>query len=172
MVKRSEGNPGVPDRKKADGSAAGSGALTPEQRFEYIATAAYFKAAARNFTPGQEMDDWLKAEAEFDTREHARGSYQIADTVIGCIGEVFDTQAQAREALFRIVDEGTENEVNWLMELVQVVANGGSVNMDDDRYVRRILAAPENDLRKVAVECARERIYASHDILCSGPEPR
>ena len=74
--------------------------------------------------------------------------------------------------MFRIVDEGTENEVNWLMELVQVVANGGSVNMDDDRYVRRILAAPENDLRKVAVECARERIYASHDILCSGPEPR
>ena len=27
-----------------------------------IATAAYFLAAARNFTPGHELDDWLEAE--------------------------------------------------------------------------------------------------------------
>lgn len=27
-----------------------------------IATAAYFRAAARNFTPGHELDDWLEAE--------------------------------------------------------------------------------------------------------------
>jgi hypothetical protein len=27
-----------------------------------IATAAYFRAAARNFTPGHELEDWLEAE--------------------------------------------------------------------------------------------------------------
>ncbi len=32
--------------------------------FEHIATAAYYKAQARGFAPGQELDDWLKAEAE------------------------------------------------------------------------------------------------------------
>lgn len=29
---------------------------------EMIATAAYYLAAARNFTPGNELDDWLQAE--------------------------------------------------------------------------------------------------------------
>lgn len=38
-------------------------------RSECIATAAYFKAKAREFLPGLELEDWLKAEAEFDARE-------------------------------------------------------------------------------------------------------
>jgi hypothetical protein len=29
---------------------------------DMIATAAYYLAAARNFTPGHELDDWLEAE--------------------------------------------------------------------------------------------------------------
>jgi hypothetical protein len=36
---------------------------------ERIATAAYYKAEARGFTPGQEMDDWLAAEAELGKPE-------------------------------------------------------------------------------------------------------
>jgi Protein of unknown function (DUF2934) len=39
-----------------------------EARLEHIATAAYYKAMARGFMPGQDMDDWLEAEAEFDER--------------------------------------------------------------------------------------------------------
>ena len=35
-------------------------------RLECIATAAYYKAAGRGFTPGGEMDDWLAAEMEFE----------------------------------------------------------------------------------------------------------
>jgi hypothetical protein len=31
---------------------------------EQIAIAAYFKAEARNFEPGHELEDWLAAEAE------------------------------------------------------------------------------------------------------------
>ncbi|TRZ67534.1 MAG: DUF2934 domain-containing protein [Rhodocyclaceae bacterium] len=36
-----------------------------EDRSDHIATAAYYKAAARSFSPGRELDDWLEAEAEF-----------------------------------------------------------------------------------------------------------
>ena len=36
------------------------------RREEFIATAAYFKAAQRGFEPGNEIEDWLAAEREFD----------------------------------------------------------------------------------------------------------
>ncbi|MBZ0132784.1 MAG: DUF2934 domain-containing protein [Rhodocyclaceae bacterium] len=35
-----------------------------QDRIERIATAAYYKAEARGFMAGREMDDWLAAEAE------------------------------------------------------------------------------------------------------------
>lgn len=35
-----------------------------EGRADHIAEAAYFKAQARGFEPGHEMDDWFAAEAE------------------------------------------------------------------------------------------------------------
>jgi len=35
-----------------------------EDPLDHIATAAYYKAEARGFIPGQELDDWLEAEAE------------------------------------------------------------------------------------------------------------
>lgn len=40
---------------------------TPE-RFEHICTAAFYKASERQFTPGHELEDWLAAEAEYDSR--------------------------------------------------------------------------------------------------------
>lgn len=39
-----------------------------EERLEYIAKAAYYKAASRGFMPGEELDDWLEAEAEYEER--------------------------------------------------------------------------------------------------------
>jgi hypothetical protein len=38
--------------------------ITAQERHEWIATAAYFKAQRRGFTPGQEASDWSGAEAE------------------------------------------------------------------------------------------------------------
>lgn len=35
-------------------------------RFERIAIAAYYRAQARGFAPGQDMEDWLTAEAELE----------------------------------------------------------------------------------------------------------
>jgi len=37
-----------------------------EERLDYIAKAAYYKAAERGFVPGEELNDWLEAEAEFE----------------------------------------------------------------------------------------------------------
>lgn len=44
--------------KKTNGDGA--------DRIECIAIAAYYRAEARGFAPGQAMDDWLMAEAEVD----------------------------------------------------------------------------------------------------------
>jgi hypothetical protein len=37
---------------------------SPEELWKQIAEAAYYKAKARNFTPGGEVQDWIEAEAE------------------------------------------------------------------------------------------------------------
>ncbi|HEY5806633.1 MAG TPA: DUF2934 domain-containing protein [Povalibacter sp.] len=43
------------------------GSLHPlPSREERIAIAAYWRAAQRQFAPGHELDDWLKAEQEID----------------------------------------------------------------------------------------------------------
>lgn len=43
-------------------------AVTPEQRYQMISTAAYFLAERRGFAHGYEMQDWIAAEAEVDAR--------------------------------------------------------------------------------------------------------
>lgn len=37
-------------------------------RQEHIATAAYYRAQARNFAHGHDLNDWLAAEAEYEAR--------------------------------------------------------------------------------------------------------
>lgn len=37
-----------------------------QKRHRLIAEAAYYRALARGFTPGGEMEDWVRAEAEID----------------------------------------------------------------------------------------------------------
>lgn len=45
----------------------------PERRHELISEAAYFRAEARGFLPGGDLDDWLDAEAEVDERLAGHG---------------------------------------------------------------------------------------------------
>ncbi len=40
-----------------------------QERLDWIATAAYYKAEARGFVPGLEMEDWLEAEADYEEKE-------------------------------------------------------------------------------------------------------
>lgn len=51
-------------RKKTSVAQSGSYAESREDRSSRIAVAAYYKAQARGFQPGHELDDWLAAEAE------------------------------------------------------------------------------------------------------------
>ena len=41
-------------------------AVGPKERYHEVAEAAYFRAEHRGFLPGNELQDWLDAEAEFD----------------------------------------------------------------------------------------------------------
>ncbi len=56
---------------KSDMAATSKPGSGLEQRRSSIATLAYFKAQARGFAPGRELDDWLQAEAEMAEREVA-----------------------------------------------------------------------------------------------------
>lgn len=40
-----------------------------EGRLDCIATAAYYRAEARGFAPGSELQDWLEAEADLDRKQ-------------------------------------------------------------------------------------------------------
>jgi len=42
--------------------------VTAAEREQWIATAAYFRAQRRGFTPGEEASDWIAAEAEIEAR--------------------------------------------------------------------------------------------------------
>ena len=42
--------------------------LTPEEVYRLIQESAYFKAKARGFAPGHEVQDWIEAEAEVRQR--------------------------------------------------------------------------------------------------------
>ncbi|CAG0124220.1 hypothetical protein RHDC2_00397 [Rhodocyclaceae bacterium] len=54
-------------RSGADASgSAGQSALNGEDRYNRIATAAYYRAERRGFNSGGETEDWLAAEAEID----------------------------------------------------------------------------------------------------------
>ena len=45
-----------------------SASPTPEELWKQIAEAAYYRAKARDFAPGGEVQDWIEAEAEVKNR--------------------------------------------------------------------------------------------------------
>jgi hypothetical protein len=71
----SEKNPeNSPARKRAPRKSVAAPAsdvalpnfVDPQHRGSLIARAAYFRAMERGFAPGNELEDWLAAEAEVD----------------------------------------------------------------------------------------------------------
>ena len=53
-------------------SSAPLGAMSNEEIYRLIAETAYFKAKARGFQPGGEVQDWIEAEAEVRQRIERR----------------------------------------------------------------------------------------------------
>jgi hypothetical protein len=58
--------------KKESPSASISAPLSAEEIYRMIRETAYFKAEARGFAPGVELQDWLDAEKEVKQRLQAR----------------------------------------------------------------------------------------------------
>ena len=54
------------------GSAESGAQPTPEQLYRMIQETAYYKAKARDFAPGHEVQDWIEAEAEVRRRIESR----------------------------------------------------------------------------------------------------
>ena len=48
--------------------------VSNEEKYQLIAESAYFRSEKRSFAPGNELDDWLAAEAEVETRLPGIGS--------------------------------------------------------------------------------------------------
>jgi hypothetical protein len=59
--------PSVETLARADGESP-----SPEQLYRMIQETAYYKAKARNFAPGHEVQDWIEAEAEVRRRIESR----------------------------------------------------------------------------------------------------
>jgi hypothetical protein len=65
-----QGSSQTPRETSALKSAQSSGQTSAQEasRYERIARGAYFRAEARGFTPGYELEDWLAAERELGDR--------------------------------------------------------------------------------------------------------
>ncbi|MFA6904138.1 MAG: DUF2934 domain-containing protein [Gallionellaceae bacterium] len=61
-----EGKPARKPAVKKSAPKQNAVAVSPEQRYQMISIAAYFKAERRGFAGGYEMQDWISAEAEVD----------------------------------------------------------------------------------------------------------
>ena len=58
----------------APASKAPASKLSPEEVYRLIQESAYFKAKARGFAPGHEVQDWIEAEAEVRRRLESRAA--------------------------------------------------------------------------------------------------
>ena len=66
--------PDAPSTKAANGEMRGNttAKLSAEEVYKLIQESAYFKAKARGFAPGNEVQDWIEAEAEVRRRLEGR----------------------------------------------------------------------------------------------------
>jgi hypothetical protein len=65
----------------AEAAAANTTNVTMDGRDEFIRQAAYSYYEARGCIDGHELDDWLRAEAEFERTQGDSGPDGLADTV-------------------------------------------------------------------------------------------
>jgi hypothetical protein len=52
--------------KKAVPQSSASASISPRERYEMIATMAYYRAEQRNFESGHDVEDWLECEGIID----------------------------------------------------------------------------------------------------------
>lgn len=55
-----------PARRRAQRRGDGEVTISPEERLQLVSLGAYYRAEARGFAPGRELEDWLEAESEVE----------------------------------------------------------------------------------------------------------
>lgn len=53
--------------KKTMTKRSARASISPRERYEMIATMAYYRAEQRNFEPGHDVEDWLECESTIDS---------------------------------------------------------------------------------------------------------
>jgi hypothetical protein len=53
-------------KKKTASAKKSSPLISPRERYEMIATMAFYRAEQRNFEPGHDVEDWLECERIID----------------------------------------------------------------------------------------------------------
>jgi hypothetical protein len=53
-------------KKKVAATASKGTVISPRERYEMVATMAYYRAEQRNFEPGHDVQDWLDCERIID----------------------------------------------------------------------------------------------------------
>ncbi|MEW8625606.1 MAG: DUF2934 domain-containing protein [Candidatus Thiodiazotropha sp.] len=66
VAKKKTAKKKVAKKRVAKKSASSKGLISPRERYEMIATMAYYRAESRNFEPGYDVQDWLDCEAIID----------------------------------------------------------------------------------------------------------
>ncbi|MCG8027554.1 MAG: DUF2934 domain-containing protein [Candidatus Thiodiazotropha taylori] len=66
VAKKKTAKKKVTKKRVARKSTSGKGVISPRERYEMIATMAYYRAESRNFEPGYDVQDWLDCEAIID----------------------------------------------------------------------------------------------------------
>jgi hypothetical protein len=56
----------VAKKRAGRSSTSAKTTVSPRERYEMIATMAFYRAEARNFEPGYDVDDWLECEKFID----------------------------------------------------------------------------------------------------------
>lgn len=87
-------------------------------RYQWISEAAYYKAEARNFTPGRALNDWLKAENDYVNK-------QIAD-YISKIEEDGAIAIMGLQQLAKSIGIADPESINLKIELVHAIQNASN----------------------------------------------
>ena len=102
----------MPDIPKNKGTSQQIKSSAPKSH-EWISVAAYYKAEARNFEPGKELDDWLEAEVDYT-------KFQIKSFFIRCEEDGGMTLAEL-QGLGRYVGVDHPEHINTEVELIRKI---------------------------------------------------
>lgn len=84
--------------------------VSPEQRHQMIEVAAYYRAARRNFSPGDELTDWVEAEAEVDQLLAAAPPAEAEPQELAEIQEGMPRSIARQDALERMVRQHPQRD--------------------------------------------------------------